>query len=178
MGPRWACLRWLLQAALRPLESLRALAHKRAIAAWLVTWALHVLPRRYRTRYREEWLAELDRWEESGQALLGLAIRITISAPRLGLLLLILDLARSPQLQRLRRFERLWVGVAAGTAAFVTTAVGLWTPEGRAPSASQVCLTLLGAVLTGCLAALQTKRPPGNRRRKRRRQTNRGGRHE
>jgi hypothetical protein len=136
----------------------RTITYGRALAVWLVELAVRTLPRDCRVRYGREWLAELDVLERRKQALLGVAVGIALGAPRLGLMLRFQGWVRSPAAKRLGRLEPVWVGLAAALAVFFSIAVGLWTPEGRAPSRLQIGLALLGSVLSGGLAAWQSRK--------------------
>jgi hypothetical protein len=161
---------WLSRAARR----YRTITHGRGLAVWLVRLAVRILPYDRRVRYEREWLAELDVLERRKQALLGVAVGIAMGAPRLGLMLRFQGWVRSPAAKRLGRLEPVWVGLGAALAAFFSIAVGLWTPDGRAPSRLQIGLALLGSALSGGLAAWQARKRRHTRRHSKQSPTDRG----
>jgi hypothetical protein len=83
MSATWVLL-FVLNALLMPLVVQVLTEQAPAVARWVVIFAVRLLPRDDRGRYRDEWLAELDEMQRQNVSQLVASLRILLGALSTG----------------------------------------------------------------------------------------------
>jgi hypothetical protein len=133
--------------------SLRSrLVHSLVVSIRVVELGLRLLPSSVRTRYEQEWHADLEELHRAKAPLLGVATRITVRAPWMAMILRTSAWRRSPAVRWAATLEPVWVGLGWATATFLAGAAGL-SARGQPPTDQQLHLLAGASLLTGGLTA-------------------------
>jgi hypothetical protein len=141
----------MLQQLIRAPRSLwSGVVRSLVIGRRVVAIGVRLLPIAARTRYENEWCAELEILKQEEAPLLGVAVQIAMRAPWTGLVLRTGAWTRSQPARRLMRLEPLWVGLGWAAATLLAATAGIFV-SGESPTDRQIAMAVAASLLTGML---------------------------